>query len=107
MAVAIHDDVSLQLRIARPVASTWRDRNQVAVVVVEVRDRRSCNGSLPPLIEARVLQSVEKELKDCIRGSDSVIRTADHQFSILLHRVTGAEDVSRAFGRIVQSLERN
>jgi GGDEF domain-containing protein len=105
VAVTMRGGVSLQLGIAPSTTSAWRERNQTAVIVVDVRHSRPFDGSLPPLIEEQALQLVKKALESCIRSSDLVTRTADRQFSVLLNRVTGPEGVSRAFGRIVQSLE--
>ena len=104
-AVSIRGDMSLHLNIAPPNTSGRRERSQAAVIVVDVRHNRPFDGSLRSMIAEQVLQSVEKALKDCIRSSDSVVRTADSQFAILLNQVTVADDVSRTMGRILLALE--
>lgn len=105
VAVRMRNGVSLQLSIAPSTTSAWRERDQVAAIVVDVRHSRPLDRLLPPLIGEHALRSVDKALKQSVRSSDLVTRTADQQFSIVLNRVTGAEGVTRALGRIVQSLE--
>ena len=103
--ITILGNVLLQLKVATSSTSAWRERNQIASIVVDVRLKRPFDGSLQPAIGELVMQSVETILNGCIRSSDSVIRTAEQQFSIVLNRVTGAEGISRAFARIVRNLE--
>lgn len=103
--IRLRGDVTVQLKVAPSATSAWRERNQVAMIVVDMQHARPFGDSLRPLITDQRLRLVETALKACIRSSDSVTRTDEQQFSILLNRVTGPEGISRAFARIVKALE--
>jgi diguanylate cyclase (GGDEF)-like protein len=95
---------SLQENVTRMADGIRRNRQQLALLLVDVRQVRTIRELLGPDIGADLLQTVEHSLRSCIRGADTIERNGDDEFVILLSQITHEEDAALAAERILECL---
>jgi diguanylate cyclase len=86
------------------VALAHRNRNQMAVLFIDLDRFKVINDSLGHEIGDRLLQSVAARLLDCVRTSDTAGRIGGDEFVVLLTQVAQAQDAAICAEKIIQSL---
>ena len=79
-------------RLTEAIAAAKRTRQRLTVLVLGLDHFRRINDSWGHTIGDRVLQSVARRLRACVRSDDVVSRQSDNEFAILITQVAHAHD---------------
>ena len=111
---ALHDALTglpnriwLENLLHRSIAYAQRYPNYLyAVLFIDLDRFKLVNDSLGHSVGDNLLKEVAKELKMCVRASDTVARFGGDEFVILLEEINGVQDVIRVTHRIHEKLIR-
>jgi diguanylate cyclase (GGDEF)-like protein len=96
--------VLLNDRIAQAIFLANRHGTTLAVLFLDLDNFKHINDSLGHTIGDQLLQSVARNLCDCVRSSDTVSRQGGDEFVILVTEDKFAEDVAVAAEKILAVL---
>jgi len=91
-------------RISQAIASARRDRQQLAVLCIDIDRFEHVNDSLGHAIGDQLLMSVAGRLIAGVRATDTVSRQGGDEFVVLLSAVSCAEDAILCARKILASL---
>jgi diguanylate cyclase (GGDEF)-like protein len=91
-------------RIGRAIALAERHERKVAVLVLDLDGFKYINDALGHPVGDRLLQSVARRLKACMRNSDSVSRQGGDEFVVLLLDLQQTQDAIVAARRILEAV---
>src|SRR5216684_2966 len=91
-------------RLAQAMAAARRQRQQMAVLFVDVDRFKHINDSLGHAIGDQLLLSVAGRLVASVRASDTVSRQGGDEFVILLSSIAHAEDAALSAYKILAAL---
>lgn len=94
----------LKDRIAQAVFHAQRGRVRVAVMFIDLDRFKNINDSLGHEAGDRLLQTVAKRIRTCLREGDTVSRLGGDEFVIVLPEVHGSHDVSIVAAKILETL---
>ena len=92
-------------RIAQAITLASRHHTQLAVLYLDLDNFKNINDSLGHATGDKLLQSVTKRLKECIRESDTVSRQGGDEFVILLAETKNSEDAAFSAQKILDDLQ--
>ncbi|MBL8920953.1 MAG: EAL domain-containing protein [Myxococcaceae bacterium] len=87
-------------RLAQAIATTARDGTSVALLLVDLDDFKTVNGSVGHSTGDETLRAIGQRLKDLLRQSDTVARLGGDEFAVV---IPGLADVRDSF-QIVQKV---
>ncbi len=93
-------------RLAQAMAAARRQRQQMAVLFVDVDRFKHINDSLGHAIGDQLLLSVAGRLVASVRASDTVSRQGGDEFVVLLSSIAHAEDAALSAHKILAALGR-
>jgi diguanylate cyclase (GGDEF)-like protein len=96
----------LKDRLIQAISRARRNRNQLAVLFLDLDGFKHINDSLGHPIGDKLLQSVAACLSACVRKSDTVSRHGGDEFVIVLSQVTHVEDAAISAAKIISELKR-
>ena len=91
-------------RIDQAIARAERQGNKVAVLFLDLDRFKFVNDALGHAIGDRLLQSVAKQLVECVRGSDTVTRLGGDEFVALLPELDHSEDAAITARRMLKAV---
>jgi diguanylate cyclase (GGDEF)-like protein/PAS domain S-box-containing protein len=91
-------------RLTEAIAMAHRYRRKLAVLFLDVDRFKHINDSLGHDIGDRLLQSMARRVRACVRSSDTVSRQGGDEFVILLAEVTHAQDAAVSAEKILLAL---
>ncbi len=91
-------------RIAQAITLASRHHTQLAVLYLDLDNFKNINDSLGHATGDKLLQSVTKRLKECVRDSDTVSRHGGDEFVILLAETKNSEDAALTAQKILDCL---
>ena len=97
--------VLLNDRIAQAITLANRHRTQLALLFLDLDNFKHINDSLGHATGDKLLQSVTKRLKECVRDSDTVSRQGGDEFVILLAEIKSSEDAAVSAQKILDALK--
>lgn len=96
--------VLLDDRIAQAIGLAQRNRTQVAVLFVDLDRFKAINDARGHAAGDKLLQSVAKRLKACVRGSDTVSRKGGDEFVVLLSEIAHRDDAARTADKVIAAV---
>jgi diguanylate cyclase (GGDEF)-like protein/PAS domain S-box-containing protein len=109
--MALHDGLTglpnralLKDRLGQAIALACRNRNKVAVLMLDLDRFKNVNDSLGHFAGDRLLEAVSKRLGCCLRESDIVARLGGDEFVIGLPVVVNDEEVELVAEKVMSSL---
>jgi diguanylate cyclase (GGDEF)-like protein len=96
----------LKDRLIQAISRARRNRNQLAVLFLDLDGFKHINDSLGHPIGDKLLQSVAACLSACVRKSDTVSRHGGDEFVIVLSQVTRVADAAISAAKIISELKR-
>jgi len=96
----------LKDRLIHAISRARRNRNQLAVLFLDLDGFKHINDSLGHPIGDKLLQSVAACLSACVRKSDTVSRHGGDEFVIVLSQVTHVADAAISAAKIISELKR-
>ena len=96
----------LKDRLIQAISRARRNRNQLAVLFLDLDGFKHINDSLGHPIGDKLLQSVAACLSACVRKSDTVSRQGGDEFVIVLPQVTHVADAAISAAKIISELKR-
>ena len=97
--------VLLNDRIAQAITLANRHHTQFALLFLDLDNFKYINDSLGHATGDKLLQSVTKRLKDCVRESDTVSRQGGDEFVILLAENKNSNDAAVSAQKILDELK--
>jgi diguanylate cyclase (GGDEF)-like protein len=94
----------LQDRLNQAIALASRNRNQMAVLFLDLDGFKQINDSMGHFIGDKRLRSVAKRLVSSVRHSDTVSRLGGDEFVILLVQIKNAGDGGFKAGKLLKVL---
>jgi diguanylate cyclase (GGDEF)-like protein/PAS domain S-box-containing protein len=94
----------LKDRLGQAIALACRNRNKVAVLMLDLDRFKNVNDSLGHFAGDRLLEAVSKRLGCCLRESDIVARLGGDEFVIGLPVVVNDEEVELVAEKVMSSL---
>ena len=91
-------------RLQQAVIQAQRNREQVAVMFIDLDRFKVINDTLGHSTGDLLLQAVAQRLTNCIRQGDTVCRQGGDEFVILLPKVNHAEDAALVAQKILDAL---
>ena len=110
--LAFHDSLTLLAnrglfrdRVQHSLTLANRERQQVAVMFVDLDNFKNVNDSRGHDAGDRLLQAVAQRLVKSTRSSDTVARLGGDEFAILLEGITTTAEVEKLAGSLVEQLD--
>ena len=97
--------VLLNDRIAQAITLANRHHTHLALLFLDLDNFKHINDSLGHATGDKLLQSVTKRLKECVRDSDTVSRQGGDEFVILLAETKSSEDAALSAQKILDALQ--
>lgn len=91
-------------RVTQAIALARRHEKQLALAFMDLDHFKRINDSLGHAAGDKLLQSVARRLKACVRSSDAVSRRGGDEFVLLLTEITNAEDAARIADKIIAAV---
>lgn len=92
-------------RIAQAITLANRHHTQLALLFLDLDNFKHINDSLGHATGDKLLQSVTKRLKECVRDSDTVSRQGGDEFVILLAETKNSEVAAVTAQKILDALQ--
>ena len=92
-------------RLKQAIALSRRNDQKQAVMLINLDRFKAINDSLGYTAGDRVLQSVARKLRSCIRESDTVARFGSDEFAVLLTQLSSTQDASSVAHAIKEVLD--
>jgi len=89
-------------RLEHALRRTSRQRNQVAVLFMDLDSFKVVNDSLGHEEGDKLLVTVTKRLQSCLRSEDTLARFGGDEFTVLLEEVDSPDDALRVTERIIE-----
>lgn len=93
-------------RFEMAVSTARRNREQFALMLIDLDGFKEINDSLGHDAGDQVLTGVAKTLRDCTRQTDTIARFGGDEFVLLLGEIEIPEDAVRIAGKIIATLSR-
>ncbi len=90
-------------RLNMALAMAKRTRNMVAVMTVDLDQFKNINDTVGHQIGDRLLMMVAGRLQGLVRQDDTVSRTGDDEFTLVLQQIAQGEDAARVAEKILAS----
>ncbi|MBI3772804.1 MAG: EAL domain-containing protein [Gammaproteobacteria bacterium] len=110
--LAYHDPLTelpnrllMQDRLKQAIERADREKQQIAVMLIDLDHFKNVNDSLGHLKGDELLQTVAARLKEQVRKEDTVARLGGDEFVVILEDVHGAEDAARLATKFKQIFE--
>jgi diguanylate cyclase (GGDEF)-like protein/PAS domain S-box-containing protein len=92
-------------RIAQAITLADRHHTQLAILYLDLDKFKHINDSLGHAAGDKLLQSVTKRLKECVRDSDTVSRQGGDEFVVLLAETKNGDDAVISAKKILNHLQ--
>jgi diguanylate cyclase (GGDEF)-like protein/PAS domain S-box-containing protein len=109
--LAFHDPLTLLAnrnlfrdRVQHALTLAQRDRNQLAVMFLDLDNFKNTNDSLGHDAGDRLLQAVAQRILKTARYSDTVARLGGDEFAVLLEKVANSAEVERLAEALIETL---
>lgn len=93
-------------RLSQAMGLARRHNKQVALMFVDVDYFKHINDSLGHAIGDQLLQSVAKQLRACVRSTDTVCRQGGDEFVILLAEIEEIQDAEQVARKLLSAFDR-
>jgi len=93
-------------RLEQALLRTQRSHQRVAVMFVDLDRFKLINDTLGHGIGDKLLQAIGKQLRGCVRQSDTVSRQGGDEFVILLPEITHDQDAIVVAQKVLATLDR-
>ncbi len=91
-------------RLDQAIARAHRNTGLIAVLFLDLDGFKHINDSLGHSVGDKLLQSVARQLLECVRAPDTISRQGGDEFIVLLQQVAHPEDGAIAAQRILKAL---
>jgi diguanylate cyclase (GGDEF)-like protein/PAS domain S-box-containing protein len=109
---ALHDSLTdlpnrtlFRDRVEHAIAGAAREREQVAVLMMDLDRFKEINDSLGHSSGDTLLQEIARRLREVLRASDTVARLGGDEFGILIGSADGPGDVVTVIERVREAFE--
>lgn len=89
-------------KLKATMADASRNGKKLAVFFIDLDNFKTINDSLGHLAGDKLLKKISKQLKACVRETDTVSRVGGDEFLILLPDIRSTEDTDRILERILE-----
>ncbi len=97
--------VLLQDRIEQAISTAFREKFQIAMLVLDIDRFKEINESLGHLNGDHLLKQLAARLKGVIRDSDTLAHLGGDDFAVLIRRISSETDVNKVASNIKKALD--
>ena len=94
-------------RLHQAILSGHRDRNQVALVMMDLDRFKDINDTFGHVVGDKVLKQLASRLGTGLRATDTVGRLGGDEFAWILPRISGREAAERMVRKLMRALKRS
>jgi diguanylate cyclase (GGDEF)-like protein/PAS domain S-box-containing protein len=113
LAYAAHHDsltglpnrLLLESRLTQAMALARRHNSEVAVLFLDLDRFKSVNDTWGHIVGDRLLESVARVLRSCVRSTDIVSRLGGDEFVVLLSEISDPENAIASARKILEALQ--
>ncbi|MBL8525558.1 MAG: diguanylate cyclase [Betaproteobacteria bacterium] len=91
-------------RLERAVSAAARNREQVAVLLIDLDGFKGVNDEYGHAAGDAVLKTIAQRLTGCMRESDTVARTGGDEFVLLVRAINKTEDIAALAEKLLASI---
>ena len=91
-------------RITQAITLAGRHKTQLAVLFLDLDGFKHINDSLGHAIGDKLLQSIARRLRACVRASDTVSRQGGDEFVVVLTQIAQSQDAAISAQKIINAL---
>lgn len=91
-------------RLIVALAHATRQRQKLAVFFLDVDRFKDINDSLGHSLGDVLLKSIAERIRRCVRAEDTVARFGGDEFTLVIQRITHAEDAAKVAEKLLESL---
>jgi len=91
-------------RLSQAIARARRNTTRVGLMYLDLDGFKQINDSLGHSAGDKILQSVARRLRDCVRNSDTVSRHGGDEFVVLLQEISRAADAGITARKVLTAL---
>jgi len=109
---ALHDPLTdlpnrilLLDRFHQAIFASQRDREQLAVAVIDLNNFKSVNDTYGHNMGDKVLKQVAERFQECIRRSDTVARFGGDEFVLLVPHINESQQVLTIASKCIEALD--
>lgn len=88
-----HDRLTHAIKLSKRLSSQKNKKWELAVMLLDLDNFKSANDRFGHPQGDILLQAVTKQLRKCVRESDTVARMGGDEFTLIFENVSGADDV--------------
>lgn len=92
-------------RLSRAVATSERDTNRFALLFIVLENYNAIHQEYGKKLSDQLLLEITDRLKISFREADTLARTGDNQFAVLLTQIKNRNVVSQLIRRVEKTLE--
>lgn len=92
-------------RVAQAILSAQRNKQTLAVMLLDLDRFQTTNDTMGPMVGDRVLCDVAERLAACVRAGDSIARLGSDEFALLLTQLENTEEADSIHQKIVSAFE--
>ncbi len=92
-------------RLKQAVAHAYRQRQQLAVMFLDLDRFKQVNDSFGHHVGDQLLQEVAKRLQALVRADDTVARLGGDEFTLLLQNISHADDAIRIADQVIKAFD--
>jgi diguanylate cyclase (GGDEF)-like protein len=92
-------------RVAQALLSAQRNKQLLAVMLLDLDRFQTTNDTLGPMVGDRVLCDVAERLGLCVRAGDSIARLGSDEFALLLTQLETTEEANNLHQKIVAAFQ--
>ena len=94
-------------RLNQAILSSDRDRNRVALVMLDLERFKVVNDAFGHVVGDKVLKQLASRLATGLRATDTVARLGGDEFAWILPRISGREAAERMVRKLMRALKRS
>ncbi len=91
-------------RLDEALARVRRDRENLAILYLDLDDFKQVNDALGHPAGDKLLTAIAGRLSDCVRDGDVVARFGGDEFAVLQMAISGPQESTALAGRIIEAL---
>jgi diguanylate cyclase (GGDEF)-like protein len=92
-------------RVEQAILAAQRNRQMLAVMLLDLDRFQTANDTLGPMVGDRVLCDVAERLGRCVRAGDSIARLGSDEFALLLTQLETTEEADNVNQKIVAAFQ--
>lgn len=101
-----HDRLTHAIEISQRLSSGKNEKWELAIMLLDLDNFKAANDTYGHLQGDLLLQAVTKQLRKCVRASDTVARMGGDEFTLIFENVSGEDDSAGLARKVLAAFDR-